>query len=81
MGGGFAALPSNFHPTDFYPASGFRGYSGDLYHAGIAGYYWSNAPGSSASMYGASMNLTNDRAFPEDYYNRGYGFPVRCVQE
>ena len=66
--------------TIWYPASGFRYYDdGALNLVGNFGYYWSVTP----YNYNA-YNLffySNGNVGPSCYYDRVYGFGVRCVQE
>lgn len=43
------------------------------------GYYWSASPYNTALGYYLYFYSTS--ALPQNNYQRGYGFPVRCVQE
>lgn len=43
------------------------------------GYFWSASP--SSAPYGYYLYFSSSYAYPQDSSQRGYGFPVRCVQE
>ena len=43
------------------------------------GYYWSASPYNTTNGYNLNFNSTN--ANPQCNSQRGFGFPVRCVQE
>ena len=43
------------------------------------GYYWSASPHSATDGY--SLYFNSSSAYPQHTNQRGYGFPVRCVQE
>ncbi len=43
------------------------------------GYYWSSTPNSATNAY--SLNFNSGGVNPQNNNVRGYGFPVRCVQE
>ena len=43
------------------------------------GCYWSASPNSATNGY--SLYFSSAGAYPQYTYQRGYGFPVRCVQE
>ena len=64
----------------FFPASGFRSYSGgSLYGVGSYGYVWLS---SAYSQYGAySLGFSSSNVDPQDSRNRAYGSSVRPVQE
>ncbi len=67
-------------PTAFYPASGYRNVgSGAVSNPGSIGYCWSSSPFS--STYGFNLYFHSSNVSPQNYYYRGLGFPVRCVQE
>ena len=66
--------------TSWYPASGYRVVgSGAMYSERYYGYYWSASPYYTTSGYYLSFYSTS--ASPQSSYQRGSGFPVRCVQE
>ena len=66
--------------TAWYPASGYRTVSsGAVSNAQINGYYWAATPLSMAL--GRYLYFYSTYAYPHYSYNRGSGFPVRCVQE
>jgi uncharacterized protein (TIGR02145 family) len=60
-------------------AGGYRGYYGDFDNGGYDGYLWSaSAYGTYAwyrKLYGGNSGVYRD------YYNRRYGFSVRCVRD
>ena len=64
--------PLGFVYTGFYHYS-----SGSLSGVGPLGRYWSSTAYSGSSTY----NLYFNSSFvgPQSYYNRGYGFALRCV--
>ena len=81
-----AAYGHNFYTngsknaTIFSPASGFRnGSDGSLYSVGYYGYYWSAVPGN--ANYGCYLRFYWSDVYPQDYYNRSYGFAARPVSE
>ena len=47
---------------------------------GTSGYAWSSAPYSATSTSGSSLGFYSSYVYPENYYYRSSGFPVRCVQ-
>lgn len=64
----------------YFPASGFRYYSGGgLNLVGSSGYFWSASPGSATNGY--SLYFYSTYVYPSNNYVRAYGFPVRCVRE
>ena len=64
----------------WYPASGYRSNaSGAVANVGNNGYYWSSTPSSATFAY--SLNFYSGGVYPQNYFVRGNGFPVRCVQE
>ena len=66
--------------TSWYPASGYRSVgSGAMFNERNFGYCWSASPYNSTLGYYLYFYSTN--ASPQYCYQRGYGFPVRCVQE
>jgi uncharacterized protein (TIGR02145 family) len=63
-----------------YPASGNRNNaSGAVNNEWNNGYYWSASPNSATNAY--SLNFNSGGVNPQNNNVRGYGFPVRCVQE
>ena len=68
--------------TAWYPAVGYRYYdSGALYNVGSLGYCWSASPNPSSSDYAYYLYFNSGFVYPANYYNRGYGYSVRCVRE
>ncbi|GHU82069.1 hypothetical protein FACS189415_1830 [Bacteroidia bacterium] len=67
--------------TPFFPASGYRGFSGGaLYIDGQYGYAWSSSPSSAAG--GFNLYFNSAAAYPAtDANTRTRGMPVRCVAE
>ena len=66
-------------PQVFFPAAGSLDYgSGNAYHRGNSGYYWSSGPSGSRAyhLYFSSVGASSKSS---DY--RAYGYSVRCVQE
>ncbi len=62
-------------------ASGYRtSHPGSLNNVGTSGYAWSSAPYSATSTSGSSLGFYSSYVYPENYYYRSSGFPVRCVQ-
>ena len=81
-----AAYGHNFYTngsktaTIFFPASGFRSYSGgSLDDVGSYGYYWSAVPGSTFS--GCSLVFIWSLVSPQSSNYRSYGFAARPVSE
>lgn len=66
--------------TVYFPASGYRGYhGGSLDGVGIYGFYWSAVP--KYTYRGCSLFFSQWDVYPQDSYNRSYGFSVRPVAE
>lgn len=61
-------------PRVFFPAAGFRGNGGDANNRGYDGRYWSSEPGNTIANF---LNFGSNVY----YYDRAYGYSVRCVQE
>ncbi len=62
------------------PASGLRNISnGALNNGGSNGYYWGASPVSATN--GRNLNFNGSNVNPMNNNNRGYGFPVRPLQE
>ena len=58
--------------------TGYYAYdSGSLYGEGSLGRYWSRTTGSGTGAYGLYFNSSN--VDPQNNYNRGNGFALRCV--
>ena len=82
-----AAYGHNFYTngsktaTIFFPASGFRNYSGgSLINVGSDGYCWSAVPGNTFS--GCSLSFFYwSGVYPQSYNGRSYGFAARPVSE
>ena len=78
--------------TIWYPASGYRYSSRNLYQVGTLGYYWSATPyiyfdsdlGYVEDYFVHVMSFENyhfsSSCAPWDYHHRSVGLPVRCVQ-
>jgi len=63
----------------FFPAAGYRDYSGgSLSTVGSNGYYWSSTP--NGSEYACNLGFQSGYAYMADNW-RSYGFSVRCVSE
>jgi uncharacterized protein (TIGR02145 family) len=66
--------------TAFYPASGYRLVStGAMSNERGSGYNWSSTPGS--GTIGRCLNFHATFVNPQHTTVRGYGLPVRCIQE
>ena len=81
-----AAYGHNFYTngsktaTIFFPASGFRNYSGgSLGNVGSNGYYWSAVP--DGTYYGCSLSFHWSYVSPQSNNYRSYGFAARPVSE
>ena len=61
----------------FFPASGYY-YGTTLYYRGSSGLYWASTLYSSTN--GRRLYFYASGVYPQDYYNRFYGFSVRPVQ-
>ena len=62
-----------------FPAGGYRNNSnGTTNNAGNNGYSWSGS--SYSTTYAYSLNVSSGNAY-WSYYNRNYGFTVRCIRE
>ncbi len=67
-------------PTAWYPASGLRDFSnGALGYGGSDGYYWGASPVSASN--GRDLGFHGGYVNPMNRNSRGYGFPVRPLQE
>lgn len=62
----------------FFPCSGY-GNGTSWYNRGSLGYYWSASLGSATQ--GRSLSFRSGGVYPQDNYNRFYGFAVRAVQD
>ena len=60
-----------------FSAAGLRYYDGSARYQGTSGYYWS----SSVSGTSGAFVAFNSASLGADTSSRGYGFPVRCLQE
>ena len=59
--------------------SGYRNVgSGTMAVEGSIGYYWSASP--SSATYGWYRYFDSGRVAPQGDGNRGFGFPLRCIQ-
>jgi len=66
--------------TTYYPASGSRSVSsGTMANEGSDGYSWSASP--SSATHGLGLYFHSGNVHPQSNSNRGYGFPLRCIQE
>ena len=81
-----AAYGHNFYTngsktaTIFFPASGFRYYSGgSLGNVGYYGFYWSAVPYNTYN--GCFLYFYWSSVYPQYYYIRSYGFAARPVSE
>jgi uncharacterized protein (TIGR02145 family) len=69
-----------FGPALMLPAAGGREYTdGTLFHRGRGGYYWSSTEVGSSNAW--SLGFISGYASTSNYYERRYGFSVRCVAE
>lgn len=68
-GSGFSALPG-----------GYRSYSGAFYDVGYGGYWWSSSEYSAASAWSRNL-LYNSSEVCRYYYDKEFGFSVRCVRD
>jgi len=50
---------------------------GTLYYQSSLGYYWSHRIYSSTGSY--NLLFYSGYVSPQNNYNRGYGFPLRCL--
>ena len=64
--------------TAWYPAVGYRTYSGGTLNYVGRGYYWSASPDSNGEAWHLRFILN---ASPTDTQEHYYGLPVRCVKE
>ena len=65
---------------NWFPAAGYRSsVDGSMSSVGSYGTYWSASPNS--ENYGYYLLFGSGDVSPAYYYNRAYGFSVRCVQE
>jgi len=53
--------------------------SGAIARGGSGGYNWSASPDYATN--GLSLTFHSGDVYPQYGYNRGYGFPLRCIQE
>ncbi len=61
------------------PAPGYRHRDhGTLFYVGDYGFSWSSTE-AGTNAHGLYFNYA--RIVPQDLYYRGYGFPLRCLQE
>lgn len=65
----------------WYPAVGYRDYSGTLRDVSSYGKYWSVSPYSSGSYHPCNLFFHNGTVYPASTDERGYGHSVRCVKE
>ena len=61
-------------------ASGYRDVgSGAGPGGGLYGYFWSVSPVNASN--GLVLHFQSSTVFPQNHYNRGFGYPLRCIQE
>lgn len=67
----------------WYPASGSRSsLVGSLSDVGSGGFFWSATPGGNYSYYAHGLYFNDDgKVFPSFYFDRAYGYSVRCSRE
>ena len=66
----------NNDPLNFYPAGSYSsGSQGDTSY----GYYWSASPYTSSSSHAYNLSFGSGSVYPQNYFNKYYGFSVRCV--
>ncbi|NDV46678.1 hypothetical protein D0T49_06420, partial [Paludibacter sp. 221] len=76
---GYEIKPDGETTTLFLPAAGHRTHNtGEFYHIGTSGYYWS---GSLSSTYSLLLHVNSSNVYPANINHRAYGFSVRCVAE
>lgn len=64
----------------FYSASGYRYVgSGAMTDVGVYGYAWSVSP--CGAGHGLLLWFYSALVHPQANYDRGFGFPLRCIQE
>ena len=66
---GFAGLPG-----------GYRFYNGNFYNIGANGYWWSSSEGDTDNALYRYLSYS-DGFFFRDYFNKLYGFSVRCLRD
>jgi len=67
--------------TVFLPAAGYRELDGKLFLTGSHGYYWSSTGYEDVSIAYCGIDFQNGKINIGAYYNRAYGFSVRCIAE
>ncbi|NDV46629.1 hypothetical protein D0T49_06175, partial [Paludibacter sp. 221] len=76
---GYEIKPDGETTTLFLPAAGYRECStGELYHVGSGGRYWS---GSLSSMCSLNLNFNGSNVYPAGLNYRADGLSVRCISE
>lgn len=68
------------HAVSRFPASGYRDHNGMLLSIGTYGNNWSSSIFTGTDM-AFHMVFVFSGFYPVYYFNRRYGFPVRCVRE
>ena len=64
-------------PLSFVRGGNYYYSNGSLYNRGSNGYYWETRVNSGTLAYFLTFYSTSLR--PQYYYNKGYGFPLRCL--
>ena len=72
----YSSNVANFESALSTPLSGYF-YSGSARNQGTLGYFWSSTIYNTNGMYRLVVGAS--AVYPQDYYNRNYGFSVRCV--
>lgn len=66
----------------FLPAAGLkRGKLGELAYTSSSGHYWTSSPGYGSSNYAVNLYFRSGFVYPLNYFNRAFGFSVRCVRD
>lgn len=67
------------YPKEFNPVAAGDYNNGSLYTSGSYGFWWSSTAYNTTYRYNLRYNTSNG-LFSGNYYNRNYGFSVRCVK-
>ena len=60
--------------------AGYRGYHGNYYYEGGDALFWSSTEYDGGYAYGRYLNYDSDYAY-QKFYDKDYGFSVRCVKD
>lgn len=67
--------------TAFYPANGYRNYTGHIYSLGVTCWAWASTSYHSKTTDGAALGVGDEWICPVGNSARGNALPVRCVKE